>query len=138
MINTEELILGKDYCNYFLFNPKVYQLMGWEINSEEDAGIIKDKSTNELRFYWDKNFPENEYGSGTMPISERARNPKLEYFYAPYMFKQWDEEALKLYKHMRRVVGCTNGCFFGDSVTIEEKCKRCYEEATKQNENKDK
>lgn len=39
MINTEELILGKDYYNYVIANPKLYQLIGWEINSEEDIGI---------------------------------------------------------------------------------------------------
>ena len=55
--------------------------------------------------------------------------------YLPYIVqrcKRCYEEATKLYKHMRRVVGCTNGCFFGDSVTIKERCERCYEKATKQ------
>lgn len=132
MINTEGLILGKDYCNYFIANPKLYQLIGWEINSEEDTGIIKDKSTNELRFYWSKNCPENEYWFTQMLIGKGAKETTMEAIYAPYIAQQWDEEALKLYKHMRRVVGCTNGCFFGDSVTIDKKCKQCYEKATKQ------
>ena len=88
MINTEGLILGKDYCNYFLANPKLYELMGWEIDSEEDAGIIKDKSTNELRYYWSKNYPENEYHFDQMFIGEKAQPISVEAVYMPYI-PQW-------------------------------------------------
>ena len=85
MINTEGLILGKDYCNYFLANPKLYELIGWEINSEEDVGIIKDKSTNELRYYWSKDYPENQYWFDQMFIGEKAQPVSVKEIYLPYI-----------------------------------------------------
>lgn len=135
MINTEELILGKDYYNYVIANPKLYHLIGWEINSEEDTGIIKDKSTNELRFYWSNNFPENEFWFDQMLINTTDNVATMEAIYLPYIVQQGSEETPKLSKHMRRVVGCTNGCFFGvfgDNVTFRERCERCSKNATKQ------
>ena len=88
MINAEELILGKDYCNYFIANPKLYQLIGWEINSKEDEGILKDKSTNELRFYWSKSFPENEYWFDQMLIDASGNVVAMEASYLSYILQQ--------------------------------------------------
>ena len=68
---------------------------------------------------------ENNY----MLISERARNTKLEYVYAPYITVTRSEEESKRYKHMRRTVGCTNGCFFSKSIPHIEQCNKCYEAA---------
>lgn len=123
-------VFSEDYCLCMVAHPNFYKhYCSWEPEtSESECGEYKQYRDRTIRYFWSNNAPY-EPMIGTMPISERALNPEPEYIYAPYSLVLRSEEESKLYKHMRRTVGCTNGCFFGKGVPYMEQCNKCYEAA---------
>ena len=109
-------IFSEDYCLCMVAHPNFYKhYCGWEPESNEEVGEYKKYREKTIRYFWGNNASYTPT-VGTMLISERARNTKLEYVYAPYIAVTRSEEESKRYKHMRRTVGCTNGCFFSKSI----------------------
>lgn len=137
-IVENKYVFGEDYCLCMVANPNFYKHhCNWEPESNEEVGEYKKYRDRTIRYFW-SNYASYAPMVGTMPISERVINPEPEYFYAPYIPVTRSEEESKLYKHMRRTVGCTNWCFFGSNVAPIGQCDKCYEEAKqKQNSKKE-
>ena len=129
-------VFGIDYCLCMAAHPNFYKHhCGWEPETNEEVGEYKQYRDRTIRYFW-SNYASYAPMVGTMPISERAINPKPEYVYMPYISVLRSEEESKRYKQMRRTVGCTNGCFFSDNIPHIDQCNKCYEEAKQKQDSK--
>lgn len=125
-------VFGEDYCLCMIAHPNFYKhYCDWEQEtSDNECGEYKKYREKTIRYFWNNNA-SYEPTIGTMLISKKAINPELEYVYAPYIPVVRSEEESKLYKHMRRTVGCINGCFFSKGIPPIGQCNKCYEAALK-------
>lgn len=122
-------IFSEDYCLCMVAHPNFYKhYCGWEPESNEQVGEYKKYREKTIRYFW-SHYASYTPMVDTILISERAINSESEYFYAPYIPITRSEEESKLCKHMRRTVGCTNGCFFSKGIPPIGQCDKCYEAA---------